>query len=60
MTLNDLIKRLEEIRDEHGGELPVRLDVDGRGCEIYDLNRFATVPWCSDDTQKEVLIDVGY
>jgi len=28
MTLNDIIKRLEEIKTEHGGELPVTVFLD--------------------------------
>jgi hypothetical protein len=28
MTLDDLIKRLEEIREEHGGELPITVFLD--------------------------------
>ncbi len=63
MTLDDLIKRLEEIKAEHGGGLSIRIDVDGRDCEIYNLERFAVVlPLPSDAPpwNKELLLQVGY
>lgn len=59
MTINQLIKKLEKIRDEHGKRLPVCVDIVGvtnsRPDEIYSHIQVNTadveiINWAKDDS----------